>query len=135
MRLSNLTDYAVVVLRQVVHHGAGAKCLTTLTMAEKTGLPLPTVQKLMGRLAAAHLLTSLRGMGGGFTLARPAEEITLADVVEAIEGPIAMSSCDNKESLCKFSAECEMRPRWPEVNRTVKNALESISLKSLAGAS
>ncbi|AEI37687.1 MAG: SUF system Fe-S cluster assembly regulator [Zymomonas mobilis subsp. pomaceae] len=135
MRLSNLTDYAVIMLREVANNMSDVKCLTTQVMAEKTGIPLPTVQKLMGRLAATHLLVSLRGVGGGFTLARPSEEINLADIVEAVEGPIAMTVCmDDSVPFCRLAAECEMRSHWPAVNQAVKNALKSITLKSLAGA-
>ena len=92
MRLTSLADYAVVMMAAAARHPAGARLSATL-LAEETGVPLPTAQKLISRLAAAGLLATARGTGGGFRLARPAGEISLADIIEAVEGPIAMTSC------------------------------------------
>ena len=92
MRLTHLADYAVVIMTAAARREAGAR-LSASELAQETGVPLPTTQKLMGRLAAEGLLTSVRGATGGFTLARPAGTISLADVVEAVEGPIAMTVC------------------------------------------
>ena len=85
MRLTSLTDYAVVMLSAAARHAPDARLTATL-LAEETGVPLPTAQKLMGRLAVCGLLVSARGTGGGFVLARPAAAISLADIVEAVEG-------------------------------------------------
>src|ERR1043165_3070520 len=88
MRLSHLADYAVVLMTAAARRPAGAR-LSATELAAETGVPLPTAQKLMGQLAACELLSSVRGAGGGFALARPSTEISLADIVEAVEGPIA----------------------------------------------
>ena len=92
MRLSHLADYAVVLMTAAARRPAGAR-LSATELAGDTGVPLPTAQKLMGQLATCGLLTSARGASGGFALARPAQDISLADIVEAVEGPIAMTVC------------------------------------------
>src|SRR5947209_2199263 len=92
MRLTSLADYAAVMMAAAARYPVGARLTATL-LADETGVPLPTAQKLMGRLAVAGLLKSARGTGGGFTLARSAAGISLADIIEAVEGPIAMTNC------------------------------------------
>ncbi|MCY7281256.1 MAG: Rrf2 family transcriptional regulator, partial [Sphingomonas bacterium] len=82
MRLTHLADYAVVMMTAAARREAGAR-LSAAELSGETGVPLPTAQKLMGKLAAAGLLTSVRGFGGGFTLARSIADISLADIVEA----------------------------------------------------
>ena len=92
MRLSHLADYAVVLMTAAARRDAGER-LSATELAGETGVPLPTAQKLMGQLAGAGLLDSVRGASGGFSLSRPATQISLADIVEAVEGPIAMTVC------------------------------------------
>lgn len=134
MRLTSLADYAVVMMAAAARRDAGARLSATL-LAEETGVPLPTAQKLMGRLAAAGLLQSARGTGGGFTLARTAPEISLADIVEAVEGPIAMTTCaDEARSDCVLEGNCQVKPHLLAVNGAVRGALQQVSLASLAGA-
>lgn len=131
MRLSNLADYAVVLLAAAAR--AGEARLTATSLAEKTGVPLPTVQKLVGRLASAGLIVSSRGTGGGFRLARPASQISLAGIVEAVEGPIAMAACvEQGRQDCGLDHHCQVRPHWGAVNDAVRGALEGVSLASLA---
>src|SRR5688572_17006088 len=111
MKLSHLADYAVVLMTAAARRSAGER-LSATALAEETGVPLPTAQKLMGQLAGAALLTSHRGAGGGFSLARPAGEISLADIVEAVEGPIAMTLCSGSDeaSDCALDAHCRVKP-------------------------
>jgi len=137
MRLSSLADYAVVMLTAAARHSgdAGGERLTATLLAEETGVPLPTAQKLMGRLATAGLLTSARGTGGGFRLARDPAQISLAEIIEAVEGPIAMTACvEHGRHDCALEADCRVRPHWTAVNGAVKGALGGVSLASLAGA-
>jgi Rrf2 family protein len=98
----------------------------------ETGVPLPTTQKLMGQLAIAGLLNSARGAGGGFSLARPAAEISLADVVEAVEGPIAMTVCSEGRTDCALDAHCRIKPHMGMVGNAVRGALGAVSLTELA---
>jgi Rrf2 family protein len=133
MRLTSLADYAVVMMAAAARHPAGARLSATL-LAEETGVPLPTAQKLTGRLAAAGLLETARGTGGGFRLARLAPEISLADIVEAVEGPIAMTVCSGHEgpSDCALDAHCRVKPHMGIVGTAVRGALGAVSLTELA---
>jgi Rrf2 family protein len=108
--------------------------LSAAELSQETGVPLPTAQKLMGRLAASGLLTSVRGAGGGFTLARPVTEISLADIIEAVEGPIAMTQCTGSDeaSDCALDAHCRVKPHMNIVSNAVRGALGAVSLQSLA---
>ena len=92
MRLSSLADYAVVIMSAASKHCGGART-SAAELAEETGIPLPTVQKLVSKLSHAGLLRSSRGAAGGLKLGRPAAAISLADIVEAVEGPIALTAC------------------------------------------
>src|SRR5579859_7948025 len=111
MRLSSLADYAVVMMAATARHGSTA------------------------RLAAAGLLESARGQGGGFGLARAADTISLADIVEAVEGPIALTSCvDDGRHDCALESACRVKPHWAVVNGAVRQAFAAVSLASLAAA-
>lgn len=132
MRLSSMTDYAVVTMSAAARHCGFAR-VSALQLAEETGLPAPTVQKLVSRLSAAGLLKSVRGAGGGLKLARPAAAITLADIVEAVEGPIALATCsEGGRHDCTLEGACSVRPHWPMVDAALRSALSGISLTQLA---
>ena len=133
MRLTHLADYAVVMMTAAARRAAGAR-LSAAELSGETGVPLPTAQKLMGKLAAAGLLTSVRGAGGGFTLARGITEISLADIVEAVEGPIAMTQCagSDEASDCALDAHCRVKPHMGIVGAKVRGALGAVSLQELA---
>ncbi len=134
MRLSSLADYAVVMMSAAARHGCGARLSATL-LADETHVPLPTAQKLMQKLAQAGLLSSLRGTGGGFKLTRPAACITLADIIEAVEGPIALTTCvDEAREDCALDHHCAVKPHWGVVNGAVRGALASVSLITLSEA-
>ena len=130
MRLSHLADYAVVLMTAAARRSAGERLSATELSAE-TGVPLPTTQKLMGQLAAAGLLSSSRGAAGGFSLTRAASEITLADVIEAVEGPIAMTVCSEGRSDCALDAHCCVKPHMGIVGHAVRGALGAVSLEHL----
>ena len=134
MRLTHLADYAVVMMTAAARHAEGERLSATI-LSEETGVPLPTAQKLVGKLSAAGLLNSVRGAGGGFTLARP--DISLADIIEAVEGPIAMTQCSGSEeaSDCALDARCRIKPHMGVVSNAVRGALGAVSLQSLASAS
>ncbi|QCI79404.1 SUF system Fe-S cluster assembly regulator [Hankyongella ginsenosidimutans] len=130
MRLSNLADYAVVVMI----HAAQARDarISAQGVAANTGLPAPTVAKIMGQLSRAGLLESRRGPSGGFQLARGPEQISVAAITEAVDGPIAMTACvDTATSDCGFETVCCMKSRWPIINRAVREALDRVTLADL----
>ncbi|MEG3123175.1 SUF system Fe-S cluster assembly regulator [Sphingomonas sp. GB1N7] len=133
MRLSSLADYAVVMMSAAARHCGGAARLNATLLAEETGVPLPTVQKLVSRLSAAGLIESSRGTGGGFRLSRPAAAISLADIVEAVEGPIALTACvETGRHDCGLEGDCRVKPHWAVVNGAVRGALAGVSLATLS---
>lgn len=140
MRLSSLADYAVVMMSAAARHcGGPGPCmgarLNATLLAGETGVPLPTAQKLVSRLAAAGLLESARGGGGGFRLSRPPSAISLAEVIEAVEGPIALTTCvDEARHDCALDGHCAVKPHWSVVNAAVRGALAGVSLAELSTA-
>jgi FeS assembly SUF system regulator len=134
MKLSSLADYAIIMMSASARHCGGVARLNATALAGETGLPLPTVQKLVSRLSSAGLIESTRGIGGGFRLSRPPAAISLADIIEAIEGPIALTSCvDETRHDCLLDGSCRVRPHWRVVNNAVRGALADVSLATLAG--
>jgi len=129
MRLSNLTDYAIITMSQAATH-CGDGRVSAAELAHETGLPVPTVQRLVSKLTAANLLRSVRGAKGGLQLGRPAAAITVADIVEAVEGPIALTAC-LEDGACDHEADCNMKPHWPMINAKLRGALAEISLDDL----
>lgn len=131
IRLGKLTDYGVVVLTAMA--GAPAVIHTAASLSDRTAVPAPTVQKILKLLARGRVLTSVRGAAGGYTLARAADRITVADIISAIEGPIALTDCvDGAEGTCGVERLCPMRGNWDKVNRAVRKALEEVSLTDMA---
>ncbi len=133
MRLSSLADYAVVMMTAAARHCGGLARVNATSLAQETGVPLPTAQKLVSRLSSAGLIESTRGTGGGFRLSRPPATITLADIIEAVEGPIALTNCvDTSHQECALDGSCRVKPHWPVVNRAVRDALAGVTLTQLA---
>jgi FeS assembly SUF system regulator len=129
-----MADYGVVVMSAAARH-CGSVRVSATDLAGETGLALPTVQKLVSMMSKAGLLRSARGTGGGIQLARPAAAISLADIIEAVEGPIAMTSCvDTGKHDCIMEGSCHVQPHWAVVNSAVRGALAGVSLTSLTGA-
>ena len=132
MRLSSMADYAVVTMRAAAQHCGGSRTNAT-ELAEETGIPLPTTQKLVSLLSRGGLLTSIRGAGGGIQLARPAAAISLADIIEVVEGPTAMTACvEHSRHDCRLEDCCQVRPHWEVVNEAVRGALANVTLSSLS---
>ena len=132
MRLSNLADYAIITLCQAATH-CGDGRVSAAELAAETGLPVPTVQRLVSRLTAAGLLRSVRGVGGGLQLGRPAAAINVADIVEAVEGPIALTACSDARE-CEHEEGCTMKPHWPLINAKLRGALAEVTLEHLRHA-
>ena len=130
LRLSKLADYAVVVLVRLSH---AEGCQTSPGIAAVTGVPEPTVAKVLKALAAAGLVTSQRGARGGYQLRQPLSAIPIADVVTAIDGPIALTACvEGGANNCESEALCPVRGRWDPVNHAVVQALSRITLADMA---
>ena len=129
IRLTNLADYAVVLMCEMAR--ADTK-VNAQTLSDATRVPTTTVAKILNLLSRADLLTSHRGLHGGFALAKSADAISIADIIEAIDGPIAMTHCSEEEnSDCSFDEICVMRPHWQSINAAVRSALAGVKLKEL----
>ena len=131
MRLTHLADYAVVMMTAAARREQCSR-LSATELAEETGVPLPTAQKIMQQLASHGLLVGQRGAGGGYALARPVGEISLADIVEAIEGPIVLTQCaDGVNHECALDMHCRVKPHMGIVGNAVRGALGAVSLAQL----
>lgn len=129
LRLSKLTDYAVVVLVQLDSSGG---VTTSPSLAQETGVPEPTVAKVLKALAAAGLVVSQRGARGGYRLARGLEEISVARVIAAIDGPISLTACvDGAVGGCEAQCHCPIRGRWDPVDQAILSALTRITLAEM----
>ena len=129
LRLSKLTDYAVVVL---VRLSRGEPVQTSPGIAATTGVPEPTVAKVLKALATAGLVSSQRGARGGYRLARPLSAIPVASVVSAIDGPITLAACvEGSGTGCEAEHLCPVRGRWDPVNDAVLQALSRITLADM----
>lgn len=130
LKMSRLTDYGTGVLAYLA--GAGARPHSTNEVAELTGLPAATVSKILKLLTRAGLVTSHRGAQGGYALARPAAEITAAEVIDALEGPVALTECSIEDRSCQLEASCLVGNAWQRINVAIRRALGEISLAELA---
>jgi Rrf2 family protein len=109
------------------------RCHNAFDLAATTGLPAPTVSKLLAAMARAGVLVSHRGAKGGYRLARPPESITAADIVCAVDGPIALTLCiEHGAGACDVESLCPTRRGWRRINDAVRLAMQSVSLSELA---
>jgi FeS assembly SUF system regulator len=132
MRLTHLADYAVVLMTAAARREPCAR-LSATDLSQDTGVPLPTTQKLMQQLAAHGLLVGQRGAGGGYALARPVTDISLADIVEAVEGPIVLTMCaDGINHECALDQHCKVKPHMSIVGDAIRTSLSSVSLAQLS---
>jgi FeS assembly SUF system regulator len=128
LRLSKLTDYATVILSFMARDNTQ---VAAMEIASVTGIALPTVSKILKLLVNAKVLVSTRGVKGGYALARTPEKITLAAVISALEGPIALTECSISQQGCGQASGCEIRGSWSLINQTIHNALESVTLADM----
>ena len=134
LRLSKLTDYAVVVLIRLAEgERPTPDCVQTSPgLAAATGVPEPTVAKVLKALASAGLVASTRGARGGYRLLRPLCQVTVADVITAVDGPIALTSCAvNDVNDCVMEGHCAIRGHWAPINQAVRGALAAVTLADL----
>ena len=129
LRVTKLTDYATVVL--TVLAARPETVMSAAELADQAGLESPTVSKLLKPLAQAGLVEGFRGTNGGYRLARPATAISLVEIIEAMEGPLAMTECSLHDGQCGISARCGVRTNWLRINDVVADALRGISLAEM----
>ncbi len=133
LKLSRLTDYAVAVL---VRLGMADGVETSPGIAAGIGVPEPTVAKVLKALAGHGLVLSTRGARGGYRLGKPLAHIAVSEVIVAIDGPIALTSCvEGAGMTCESQSLCPVAGRWDPVNEAIRSALSHISLADMAAAS
>jgi FeS assembly SUF system regulator len=131
LRISKLTDYATVILAALATEPA-RQC-TAAEIAVRTRLAAPTVSKLLKQLQRAHLVDSARGLRGGYRLARPAAQITAAAILDALEGPLALTECAGDHSHCGIADTCGVGSAWQRVSHAIRRSLQEVTLAELAG--
>lgn len=131
LRISKMTDYAVVL---ATHLATVDRPHAARDLALHSQIPEPTASKVLKKLARAGVVTSHRGAKGGYALARPPHRIGIDQVIEAIEGPIAVTECsdDTAESSCEYETNCGVRANWQRINMAVQGALSQITLADMA---
>jgi FeS assembly SUF system regulator len=131
LRISRLTDYATVLLAALAE--SPGRVQTSACLAEQTKLALPTVSKLLKQLQRAGLVTSTRGLRGGYQLARPATEISAGAILDALEGPFSITDCASGHGHCGLEKNCRVGHAWQRLNVTIRRSLHEVSLAQLAG--
>jgi FeS assembly SUF system regulator len=135
LRLSRLTDYAVVALVRLGRTSELETAVeTTPGIAAAIGIPEPTVAKVLKALTNSGLVISQRGAHGGYRLAKPLSEIPIADVIVAIDGPIALAACVDGALGCESQSLCPVAGRWDPVNHAIREALTAITLADMKAA-
>ena len=131
LRISRLTDYATVILANLA--GQPGRVQTATALAEQTRIAAPTVSKLLKQLQKTNLVTSTRGLHGGYQLARPATEISAADILDALEGPVALTDCAAGHGHCGIEGTCSVSRVWQRLNQAIRRSLSEVTLAQLAG--
>ena len=130
LRVTKLADYGIVILTHLA--GQGRATYNARDIANEVRLPLPVVSKILKLLARSGLLVSQRGIKGGFSLARKPEGITVAQIIRALEGPIAVTECtDRIRGDCGIETGCPVRTNWHLINQAIHQALETITLAQM----
>ncbi len=129
LRISKLTDYAILMMVELARDG---EMLSANVLAERVSVEIPTASKVLKLLSGSGLLESYRGSSGGYCVSRKAGEISVAEVIAAIEGPIAMTECSVEEGLCSQEDNCGLRGNWQRISVAVARALQEVSLAEMS---
>jgi FeS assembly SUF system regulator len=129
LRVSKLTDYGTVILAHMAREPHRTYSAANLALAVE--LPISTVSKLLKLLSRSGLLSSRRGKQGGYRLIKPPQEISLAEVIGVLEGPVAVTECSRRRGLCQLESHCAIRRQWQGINAVIYQAMASLSLETL----
>jgi FeS assembly SUF system regulator len=129
LRISKLTDYAIVVLSLMAKHDS--RTFAAAELSETSGIALPTVSKILKTLTRTGIVKSTRGARGGYCLSRLPTETSVASVIDALEGPIAITECGVAHDSCQQANSCHIRGNWNVINRAVRTALEAVTLTDM----
>ena len=136
IRLTRLADYAVLLMTHMAHEWRKdpARVMNAADLSAETHIPGPTVSKILGSMSRGDLLISHRGQAGGYALSRAPQDISAADIISVIEGPVALTEClDDHTDDCEIESLCGVRASWTRINDAITTALEGISLAQMAG--
>lgn len=128
LRISKLTDYAILMMVELTRDG---EMLSAHSLAERIRVEVPTASKVLKLLVGGGLLDSFRGVNGGYRVNRQAGDISVAEVIAAIEGPIAMTECSIEEGLCSQEDSCGLRGNWQRISLAVADALQQVTLAEM----
>lgn len=129
LRISRLTDYGTMILVYLASHSR--RMCSASDVAAGTHVALPTAQKILKVLARAGLVMSARGAEGGYSLARAPQSISAADILNALEGPVAITECSDAASQCQLETRCQVGNAWQKINKAIRVALDDITLADL----
>jgi FeS assembly SUF system regulator len=129
LRISKLTDYAILMMVELTRQN---EMLSAHALAERIHVESPTASKVLKLLAGSGLLESYRGANGGYRVRRAADQISVAEIIAAIEGPIAMTECSVEEGLCSQEDNCDLRSNWQRISHAVAQALRDVSLAEMS---
>ena len=129
LRISKLTDYGTVVLAHLATNPSTV--CSAAEVAGATGIAPPTVSKLLKSLARSGLVSSTRGANGGYRLARGPQDISAADIIDALEGPVSITECSASDSLCEHEDVCSVGNSWQRINVAIRRALDDVTLSDL----
>ena len=129
IRINRETDYGVVILSLMALEPE--RRFNAPSLAEQRNLPLPMVSKILKQLAKAGLLVSYRGAKGGYGLARSPEQINVAEIIAALEGPIALTECVSAVSACQYHGLCVVSSNWSRINKVLLETLQGVSLMDM----
>jgi FeS assembly SUF system regulator len=130
IRITRETDYGIVLLSHLAS-GPNDRIQTARDLSSWAGLPLPMVSKILKGLARAGILVSHRGAKGGYSLARHPEDVSVGDVIRALEGPVGITECASTPGSCEQESVCPIRCRWQEISSAVREFLEKIPISHL----
>ena len=130
LRLSKLTDYGTVIMTHMARQPA--RVYSAAEVATAIGVTVPTAGKILKTLARENLLQSLRGAHGGYLLSRPPDQISIAQVIDALEGPVGVTECSAALGLCSQESSCSLRANWQRVNQVIRHVLSELTLADMA---
>ena len=131
MKINKLTDYSIVIMTNMVIKNEKAM-YTAKELSEITEIPLPTVTRILKMLSNKELLESQRGAQGGYLLTRSSNDISVAEVIEAMEGPIALTECASEACGCSFEPNCAVGKPWQKINKAVNSVLQNINIAEMS---
>jgi len=129
LRLSKLTDYGTVIMTHMARQPA--RVYSAAEVATAIGVTVPTAGKILKTLARENLLQSLRGAHGGYLLSRPPDQISIAQVIDALEGPVGVTECSAALGLCAQESSCSLRANWQRVNQVIRHVLNNLTLADM----